>query len=219
MKKPKQAPTTVLPAEITPPVEPGPLREAVVPAAGFPVVGIGASAGGLSPSSSSDVAARRRAFDARQLVMLQKFVAAEDGTDVIRQAMAVFGGNGVIEDFSCLPRLFRDSSVNEPWEGPRNVLQAQIHRDLQRASTWYPAGEFVADVLAGASPSTVAALAHEFTCVVAHPGLEARDAETVAMCRRWDRVCRDLFHAFQDVALREVEANPEPAPDREAQES
>ena len=32
--------------------------------------------------------------------------------------ISIFGGHGVIEDFSALPRIFRDAMVNELWEGP-----------------------------------------------------------------------------------------------------
>ena len=99
-------------------------------AAGFAIYRAFDAGGGLDARRDADLAARRRALDVRELIMLQKFVAAEESTDVIRQAMSILGGNGVIEDFSCLPRLYRDSAVNELWEGPRNVLLAQIHRDL-----------------------------------------------------------------------------------------
>ncbi|MHB8872982.1 MAG: acyl-CoA dehydrogenase family protein [Myxococcaceae bacterium] len=145
-------------------------------------------------------------FDARELIMLQKFTSAEDCTDVIRKAMSIFGGHGVIEDFSCLPRLYRDSAVNELWEGPRNVLLAQLHRDLQRAASWYPTADFVRQVLAGGDPATIAALAGEISALVQHPSLLTMDAPTIDVCRRWDAGCRALFHAYQDIALREVEA-------------
>jgi hypothetical protein len=63
----------------------------------------------------------------------------------------------------------------------------------------------VASLLAGADPATVDAIAGEVSAIVAHPGLEATDAATVAMCRRWDAACRRLVHEFQDQALRRVE--------------
>jgi alkylation response protein AidB-like acyl-CoA dehydrogenase len=175
-------------------------------AAAFRVYGMFHEAGGLSPTPPADAGARRRAFDARELVMLQKFVAAEDCTLVIREAMAILGGHGVIEDFSCLPRLFRDSAVNELWEGPRNVLQAQVHRDLRKAASWYPPAEVVASLLAGADPAVVAPIAAEVAAVVAWPSLAEGGLDSVAMCRRWDRVLRDLVHAFQDTALAAVGA-------------
>jgi hypothetical protein len=42
------------------------------------------------------------------------------------------GGNGTIEDFSPLPRLYRDAIVFESWEGTHNVLCAQVLRDLAK---------------------------------------------------------------------------------------
>jgi hypothetical protein len=167
-------------------------------------------AGGLSPVAEPAAAARRRALEARELVMLQKVVAAEDATLTIREAMGLFGGNGVVEDFSSLPRLFRDSAVNELWEGPRNVLLAQVHRDLQRAAAWYPAEELVASLLEGAEPGPVSSLAREGAARVAHPSLLARDAATVEVCRRWDLACRRLVHAFQEVALTAAAAPASP---------
>lgn len=147
------------------------------------------------------------ALHARELVMLQKLTASEESTDVLREAISILGGHGVIEDFSCLPRLFRDSAVNELWEGPRNVLLAQVHRDLQKAAREYAPRDFVVGLLAGADASLVAPLAAEVAELVAHPSLSTLDAKTMDVCRRWDRVCRELVHAYQDVALREVEAS------------
>ncbi len=47
-----------------------------------------------------------------------------------RDAIEVLGGNGTIEDFSCLPRLYRDAIVIESWEGTHNTLCAQVLRDM-----------------------------------------------------------------------------------------
>jgi alkylation response protein AidB-like acyl-CoA dehydrogenase len=163
-------------------------------------------AGGLSPSPDRSPAARRRALEARLLVMLQKVVAAEEATLVIREAIGLLGGNGVVEDFSALPRLLRDQVVNELWEGPRNVLLAQAHRDLQKAAAWVPPAEVVAGILEGASPATVRPIAEEVKALVAHPSLTTRDAATVAACRRWDAACRVLVRAFQETALARAEA-------------
>lgn len=163
-------------------------------------------AGGVFPEPAPSTPARRRILEARTLVMLQKVVAAEDATLAIREAMGIFGGNGVIEDFSCLPRLFRDSAVNELWEGPRNVLLAQVHRDLQRAATWYPTEELVGSLVGGAEPTLDSSLAREVAELVAHPSLLTRDAATVSVCRRWDAACRRLVHLFQEAARAAVEA-------------
>ncbi len=88
--------------------------------------------------SKEPLETRKQRFNLRELIILQKLVSAYDAVDVIRKAMSIFGGHGVIEDFSSLPRLFRDATVNELWEGPRNVLLMQVYRDIQRVSDWYP---------------------------------------------------------------------------------
>ena len=158
--------------------------------------------GGIVTDESE--ADKRRRFAVRELIMLQKITASWDATDISRSAMSIFGGHGVMEDFSALPRLFRDAAINEQWEGPRNVLLTQIHRDLQRVADWYPPREFVADILTGGDPAVIPDLASEADKLIAHPSLFDMTEETIAVCERWDRFCHRLFHAYQDQALLEV---------------
>jgi hypothetical protein len=70
----------------------------------------------------------------RFLVNANKYVTSITATSVVHSAIEVLGGNGTIEDFSPLPRLYRDSIVFESWEGTHNVLCAQVHRDCARLS-------------------------------------------------------------------------------------
>jgi len=70
------------------------------------------------------VAARRIA------VMLNKSWTALACTAGVRDGIEVLGGNGTIEDFSSLPRLWRDAIVVESWEGTHNTLAAQVLRDF-----------------------------------------------------------------------------------------
>ena len=151
---------------------------------------------------------RQRRFDVRELVMLQKISASWDAVDQLRMAMSIFGGHGVMEDFSCLPRLYRDAAVNELWEGPRNVLLSQIHRDLQQVKAWYKPSEFVRSLLAGADSKLVSGFEAEIEKLVAHPNLVENNPETIEACRQWDGFCHRLFHAYQDLALDEVNQAP-----------
>jgi alkylation response protein AidB-like acyl-CoA dehydrogenase len=66
----------------------------------------------------------------RIAVMVNKYWTAVAATDVARDAIEVLGGNGTIEDFSVLPRLYRDAIVVESWEGTHNTLCAQVLRDF-----------------------------------------------------------------------------------------
>jgi alkylation response protein AidB-like acyl-CoA dehydrogenase len=157
--------------------------------------------GGLKTSEPENI--RRKRFEIRELIMLQKITASWDATDMLRLAMSVFGGHGVMEDFSSLPRLFRDAAINELWEGPRNVLLTQIHRDLARAAEWYRPEDFVKSILSGADDGVVGSLAGRMK------ELSARDlvfsgAESERASVEWDAFCHDLFHAYQDSALAEV---------------
>jgi len=68
----------------------------------------------------------------RFLVNLAKYVVSYQTTEVVHAGIEVLGGNGAIEDFSVLPRLYRDAMVYESWEGSHNVLVAQILNDLRR---------------------------------------------------------------------------------------
>ena len=68
----------------------------------------------------------------RVLVNANKFVTSLAATAVCRRGIEALGGNGTIEDFSPLPRLYRDAIVFESWEGTHNVLCAQVLRDLAK---------------------------------------------------------------------------------------
>ena len=70
----------------------------------------------------------------RFLVNLAKYRTAVTLTESVREAVLVFGGNGICEDFTVLPRLLRDSMIIETWEGAHNTLCLQIMRDAGRSA-------------------------------------------------------------------------------------
>lgn len=65
-------------------------------------------------------------------VNINKYWTAVRNTQMVRLAMEILGGNGAIETFSPLVRLFRDAMVLESWEGAHNVLVEQVLRDARR---------------------------------------------------------------------------------------
>lgn len=168
--------------------------------------------GGLSPGLAADepLGLKRRRFQLRQLIMLQKITVASDANDDSRLGISIFGGHGVMEDFSIFPRMLRDGLVNELWEGPRNVLLTQMHRDFLRVADWYPPEEFVADLLAGAGAGATGEYAAEIQELLSVPHLFEMDQKTLEVCGRWDDFCSRLFHAYQDLALAEAEGAVEP---------
>jgi alkylation response protein AidB-like acyl-CoA dehydrogenase len=164
--------------------------------------------GGLSCGLTTDepLELKRKRFDIRQLMMLQKITVASDANDMSRLGISVFGGHGVMEDFSSFPRMIRDGLVNELWEGPRNVLLTQMHRDFQRVADWYPAADFVASVLDGADAGTVREFSEEIGELLAIPHLFEMNERTLEVCERWDEFCARFFHAYQDLALAQAES-------------
>ena len=68
----------------------------------------------------------------RLLVNINKYITSIRGTEMVHRAIEVLGGNGAIESFSILPRLYRDMVVLESWEGTHNVLCVQVLRDITR---------------------------------------------------------------------------------------
>ena len=152
-----------------------------------------------------DLEERKRRFRLMELVMLQKIVVADETPAMIRKAISFFGGHGIMEDFLALPRLHRDSMIMELWEGPRNVLLTQIHRDLSRVRDWYPLEDFCRDVLKGANSDQIEEYVTEFTRIVSHDSLLRNDPETLAICRDWENFSTKLFIAYQEQALRELD--------------
>ena len=144
----------------------------------------------------------KKVFNIRELIMLQKISASYDCTDVIRKAMSLFGGHGVIEDFSSLPRLLRDSLINELWEGPRNVLLNQIYRDFKKIYDFYKPHDFVKNILNGADKSIINHLSNEMDEIISYPNIyDNANDKAIDMSMRWDKFCHNLFNHYQDLAL------------------
>ncbi len=77
-----------------------------------------------------------------------KYHTSVTATAVVRDAIEVLGGNGTIEDFSVLPRLYRDAIVYESWEGTHNVLVTQVLHDCARLPLLDAVGERVGRAVA-----------------------------------------------------------------------
>lgn len=96
----------------------------------------------------------------RLLVNINKYTTSLQASFGIRRAQEILGGNGAIEDFSIIPRLYRDAVVFESWEGSHNVLCLQAGRDMQRYGLHHALFAYLAALVDG----------------VAHPALaEAQD--------------------------------------------
>ncbi len=110
-----------------------------------------------------------------------------------------------MEDFSSHPRMYRDAVVlSGAWEGPKNLLLTRIFMDIQAVIGWYPADEFVGNLLFGAPSEQVNDLAQRLKTFLDHGTLLGIDDETIEMCEDWEQFCFDFMHAYQDIAHAEV---------------
>ena len=167
--------------------------------------------GRLQPglASNEPLEMRRKRFLLRELIIIQKLVAAYDSVDVLRKGISIFGGHGVIEDFCALPRIFRDAAVNELWEGPRNVLLMQVFRDMGRAAEFYPSDRLLGDLLSGASAAEKEDLSRRaLQFSDDHPPFQKLDKASRRWATAWEDFIVDVFRIYQQTALREV--GPEP---------
>ena len=117
-------------------------------------------------ASEADVAIHRF------LVNANKYVTSVAASDVVHRAIEVLGGNGTIEDFSALPRLYRDAVVFESWEGTHNVLCAQVRRDCVRLGLLEPVEAWVHELLAPINVAPDARHVIEEALEALRPGLE-----------------------------------------------
>jgi hypothetical protein len=172
--------------------------------------------GRLQPGlvSNEPLEMQRRRFLLRELIIIQKLVTAHDTVDILRKAISIFGGHGVIEDFCSLPRLYRDAAVNELWEGPRNVLLMQVFRDIGRAAGFYPPQLFLNDLLAGAPQNEIAELGRRAADLAADPPFEKLDPDSRLRAAAWEELVVDIFRVYQDTALKEVGPEPIVAPEK-----
>jgi alkylation response protein AidB-like acyl-CoA dehydrogenase len=160
----------------------------------------------LNPGIHSDhpIETRKQLFNLRELVLLQKICATNEGVEILREAISIFAGHGVMEEFSSLPRIFRDVVVNEQWEGPRNLLLTQIYRDIQRVADWYSPADFVSSLLDGASQETIQHFAGKLEDLLQRPVLGEVSEVSIEAAVEWDGFCDSLFRAYQQVALTEI---------------
>lgn len=69
------------------------------------------------------------------MVPLLKYKVSTLGSWLAREAILVLGGNGIIGDFSILPRLMNDNIINETWEGTHNILGEHTLKAFRRPAT------------------------------------------------------------------------------------
>lgn len=66
------------------------------------------------------------------LTPLLKYITTSNSTKFVHEAILLHGGNGILLDFSVLPRLLNDSIINETWEGTHQIITEHVLKAYQR---------------------------------------------------------------------------------------
>lgn len=148
------------------------------------------------------------AFVVRELILLQKIFASKEAVDKLRLAISIFGGHGAIEDFSSIPRLFRDSLVNELWEGPRNVLLAQIYRDIMKMRKEFSVEELVSSILTDSSKDEIQYFVEQIEQLMLIDLTALPNKENLRAARRWELIWQEVFTLYQEQTIKNIKDFP-----------
>lgn len=135
-------------------------------------------------------------FALRELILLQKIYASKEAVEKLRLAISIFGGHGAIEDFSSIPRLFRDSIVNELWEGPRNVLLAQIYRDFIKSKL--PISDVLSSMFPHLSHEEIEQYTLRLNTIMQTNLIALPTVENMKAARSWEILWEELFRSYQE---------------------
>ncbi|MCT8333947.1 acyl-CoA dehydrogenase family protein [Leptospira sp. 85282-16] len=69
-------------------------------------------------------------------VPLMKYKSSSQASYITQKAILTLGGNGIIGDFSPLPRLHNDSIINETWEGTHLIITDHCLHALQKPKVY-----------------------------------------------------------------------------------
>lgn len=111
------------------------------------------------------------------LVPLLKTIVTQYSAVVVKEALILHGGNGILGDFSVLPRVLNDAIINETWEGTHALLAEHAVSAAKRPKVAKAFAEYVdaaaalmpaeaRNLLANEFEETNKLLASEFDCDV-----------------------------------------------------
>lgn len=136
------------------------------------------------------------AFALREMILLQKIYTSKETVEKLRLAISIFGGHGAIEDFSDIPRLFRDSMVNELWEGPRNVLLSQVYRDIFKAK--WPLSDVLHTMFPHLSEQEISQYTLQIQKIARVNLVDVPNVENMKAARQWETIWEELFLSYQE---------------------
>ncbi|MBE7438992.1 MAG: acyl-CoA dehydrogenase family protein [Spirochaetales bacterium] len=85
------------------------------------------------------------------LTPLLKLASTVHASRTTHEAILLLGGNGILHDFSILPRLHNDSIINETWEGTHQIIAEHALKAFERPAVQRSLERFREEVVAESS--------------------------------------------------------------------
>ena len=97
----------------------------------------------------------------KMLTPLLKYASTVLATHLTHEGILVLGGNGILGDFSILPRLHNDAIINETWEGTHPLLCEHALKAYGRPNVYNAFKEMLSEAVrnGGSFPLAARALA------------------------------------------------------------
>lgn len=137
----------------------------------------------------------------RLLVSANKYLTSVRASAMVHRAIEVLGGNGAIESFSVLPRLYRDMVVLESWEGTHNVLCLQVVRDIARYDLHLPYERALRALLARVTSAELAESVEDVSAA-----LDRVRAALLRLNRGGERYAQAHARRFTDLLMQTAQA-------------
>lgn len=96
--------------------------------------------------------------------------------------------------------------VNELWEGPRNVLLAQVYRDLLK-SKW-PLADVLREMFPQLSEHEIINYVTEIEMIASINLVDFPNPENMCAARRWEALWEELFVSYQEYVTKPFEDLP-----------
>jgi alkylation response protein AidB-like acyl-CoA dehydrogenase len=101
------------------------------------------------------------------LVPLLKMIVTQYSAVIVKEAMILHGGNGILGDFSVLPRVLNDAIINETWEGTHALLAEHALSAAKRPKIMKELQSYVANAsVSDASRAIIETNLREFTAAL-----------------------------------------------------
>ncbi len=88
------------------------------------------------------------------LIPLLKYKSSSQASLITQKAILCLGGNGIIADFSPLPRLHNDSIINETWEGTHLIITNHVLHAMQKKKVFQAFDQLISELTNGAEKSS-----------------------------------------------------------------